>query len=68
MDGEEKVLVGGGAKDVGKSPEFPVPKRNVTQVVGDANLQCDYPSNDIFGERFRPAEPRYLQIASTLIS
>ena len=50
MDGQEKVLVGRGAKDVGYCPELPGPKGRRLKEAGKDNLQSDDAEDNVFGE------------------
>lgn len=53
VDGQEQVLVCGGAKDVGDCPELPGPKGRRLEQVGEDNLEGDDAEDDIFGQRLR---------------
>lgn len=56
MDGEEEVLVGGGAKDVADEPELPGEKGGVAEVPGPEDLHGDDAGDDVLCQGLRPAE------------
>lgn len=56
VDGEEEVLVGGCAKDVGDGPELPGPEGSVVEHPGEEDLEGDDAEDDPFRERLGAAE------------
>lgn len=56
VDGQEQVLVGGGAEDVGDGPELPGEEGSVAQEMGEEQLEADDSSNDVLGQRLGTAE------------
>lgn len=50
MDGQEEILVGGGAKNVGHSPELDGEEGRVPKHPSQEHLQGHYASNNIFGQ------------------
>lgn len=56
VDGEEQVLVGGGAEDVGDGPEPEGPEGRVAKGAGEQDLEGDDAGDDVFGQRLGPAE------------
>lgn len=48
MDGQEEVLVAGGAEDVGCEPELPREEGGVAQEVGEEELERDDAQDDPF--------------------
>lgn len=60
VDGEEEVLVGGRADDVGQQPERGREEGRVAEQVGAEHLDRDDEEDDVFCQGFRAAELRYL--------
>lgn len=56
VDGKEKVLVGGGADNVGEHPELPGEERVVAEDVCAGNLERDDANDDVFCQWFGAAE------------
>jgi hypothetical protein len=65
MDGEEQVLVGGGAEDVTDSPELPGPKGCRLEEASEDDLEGDDTKDNPLGQWLGTAELRDL-IAHTL--
>jgi hypothetical protein len=61
VNGEEEVLIRGGAEDVGNCPELPRPERRVAQEVGEQQLEGDDTGDDILGQGLGTAEFRDLE-------
>ena len=56
VDGEEEVLVRGGAEDVGDGPELPGPEGGVAQEVGEQQLEADDAGDDVLGQGLGAAQ------------
>lgn len=56
VDGEEEVLVGRGADNVGNGPEFERPKGRRLEIDGEGDLKGDDASDDVFGQRLGATE------------
>lgn len=56
VDGEEEVLVGGGADNVGDSPELEGPEGGVAEEVGHGELEGDDAEDDVLGQGLGTAE------------
>lgn len=56
VDGQEEVLVGGGADDVGGQEEGPRQERRVAEEAGAEDLDGHDEQDDVFGEGLRAAE------------
>ena len=56
VDGEEQVLVGGGAHDVGNSPERQGEEGRVSKEVGGSDLDSDDEEDDVLRQGFVAAE------------
>lgn len=56
MDGEEEVLVRGGAEDVAYGPELPGPEGGLAEVPGPEDLHRDDAGDDILCQGLGTAE------------
>lgn len=56
VDGEEEVLVGGGAEDVADEPELPGEEGGVAEVPGPEDLHSNDAGDDVLCQGLRPAE------------
>lgn len=56
VDGEEQVLVGGRAKDVGNGPELEREEGRIAEVVCESDLEADDAGDDVLGQGLMATE------------